>query len=124
MDFTVDLSGMPPAVANQVIRKIRHSDRARFELDLLEQRKLKQLHDEVVAPGWNTNIGRQTMCITPGQWAAFMKVYGQKCWADPEFAPWVLKQDQHADFRVKDVGTRIQSGYTGRVKGGRPTRSI
>lgn len=116
MDFTVDLSKLPPAVAQRVIKKIRHEDRARFDLDLLEQRRLKQLHDELAQPGWNTNMGRQTMCITPGQWQAFMQVYGQRCWADPDFAKWVLKQEQHADFRVKDVGTKIQSGYTGKTR--------
>jgi hypothetical protein len=116
MDFTVDLSGLPPDVANGVIRKIRHDDRARFDLDLIEQQRTKRLMDQVVAPGWNNNIGRQTMQISPGQWAAFMRVYGQHCWADPDFAPWVLKQEQHADFRVKDVGTKIQSGYNGKSK--------
>ena len=116
MDFSVDLSQLPPEVANRAIRKIQHADRAQFELERIEQIRTKQLLDQVVKPGFNNQLGRQSMFIMPSQMHAFRRIYGQMCWADPDFAPWVLKQDQHADFRVRDVGTRIQSGYTGKVK--------
>lgn len=112
MDFSVDLSGLHPEVAHRVIKQMQHEDRARFDLDRLEQLRLKKLHDAMVQPGWNNEIGPQVMCITPGQWAAFMHVYGQRCWADPDFRKWVLKQPEHQDFKVKEVGTRVQSGWT------------
>lgn len=116
MDFSVDLSQLPPEVANRVIRKIQHADRAQFELERIEQIRTKQWLDRVVVPGWNNQMGRQNMFIMPTQVDAIRRLHGPLCWADPDFAPWVLKQDQHADFRVRDVGTRIQSGYTGKVK--------
>lgn len=112
MEFTVDLTHLPVEVRNAIARKVRHEDRARHELGLVEQRKLKQLHDEVAVAGFNNNVGRQCMVISPDQYQRFMQVYGPKCWADPDFAKWVLKQEQHADLRVKDVGTRVQSGWT------------
>lgn len=113
MDFTIDLSRMHPEVRGQVIKGLHHADRARHALGLLEQRRLKQLHDAMAVPGvLNTEIGRQQMTLSRDQWIRFMQKYGQRCWADPDFAPWVLKQTQHEDLRVKDVGTRIQSGWT------------
>lgn len=114
MDFTVNLSGVHPDVARGIVTHLRHEDRARHALGLVEQRRLKQAHDQVVGPGFNTNIGRQNMVLSQDQWRRFMQLYGQLCWSDPEFSKWVLKQDQHADLRVKDVGTRIQSGFTGK----------
>lgn len=114
MEFTVDLTHLEPAVRNAIARKVRHEDRARFDLGVLEQRRLKQLHDQVAVAGFNNDIGRQSMVISSDQYTRFMQVYGQKCWSDPAFAKWVLKQDQHADFRVRDVGTKVQSGFTGK----------
>lgn len=113
MDFTVNLSGLDPAVAQRIIKSVRHADRARHALGLLEQRRLKQFHDQMAVPGvLNTGLGRQNMIVSQDQWQRFMQKYGQLCWADPEFAPWVLKQEQHADLRVKDVPMRVRSGWT------------
>lgn len=114
MDFTVDLSQLPPEVAGRVIRKIQHEDRARFDLELLEQRRAKKFLDRVVRPGFNNELGRQSLFMMPTQVHAFRQLYGQLCWADPDFAPWVARQEQHKDFVVPDVGTKIQIGYTGR----------
>jgi hypothetical protein len=113
MDFTTDLSRLEPAVRQRIIKKVRHEDRARHELGLVEQQRLAQLHQAVGRV--NTEVGRQAMVISPDQYVRFMQVYGPLCWADPEFGKWVLKQDQHADLKVKDVGTRIQSGWTPRL---------
>jgi len=112
MQFTVDLTGLNPAVAQGIIKGLHHEDRARHALGLVRQRRMAQLlaHN----PHAMTGRGelRQNMILDETQWQAFMQVYGQKCWADPDFGKWVLKQDQHADLRVKDTGTRIQSGWT------------
>ena len=112
MQFTTDLSQLPPEVRPSIIKKVRHEDRAKHDLGVVEQLQLKRLHDEVAVTGRDTNVGRQSMVISPGQYTAFMRVYGEKCWSDPEFGKWVLKQDQHADLRVKDVGTKVMSGWT------------
>ena len=115
MQFTINLSGVHPEVRNQVIRHVQHEDRARHTLGLIEQARLKKLHDAMAMPGLlNTEIGRQTMVLSRDQWGRFMQKYGEKCWADPDFAPWVLKKSEHADLRVKDVGTKIQVGYGGK----------
>lgn len=110
MEFTTDLSRLDPEMRQRIIKKVRHADRARFDLGLVEQQRLAQLHQ--AAGRVNTEVGRQAMVISPDQYVRFMQVYGQKCWADPDFGKWVMKQEQHADLRVKDVGTRIQSGWT------------
>jgi hypothetical protein len=112
MDLTVDLSRLHPAVAQGIIGHLQHEDRARHALGLVEQYRLKRLYDEMAVPGMNTRLGRTTMVRSRDQWIRFMQKYGQLCWADPEFSPFVLKH--HPDMRVKDVGERIQSGYTGK----------
>ena len=114
----MDLSRVAPEVRRGVIANLQHEDRARHALGLLEQRRLKQFHDQMAVPGrLNTGLGRQTMIISEDQRLRFMEKYGQMCWADPDFGKWVLKQELHADLRVKDVGTKIQVGWTARAHG-------
>jgi hypothetical protein len=114
MNWTMDLSRVAPEVRRSVIFGLQHEDQARHALGLLEQRRLKQFHDQMAVPGQlNTELGRQTMTLSRDQWIRFMQKYGQRCWSDPDFAPWVRKQTAHADLRVKDVGLKVQVGYTG-----------
>lgn len=112
MELTVDLSALHPAVAQSVIKGLRHEDKAIHDLGVFEQLRLKQLADAVMAPGVNTEIGRTLMVLSPGQAQAARRLYGELCFADPDFSKFLLKH--HPEFRVKDVGTRIQSGYTGK----------
>lgn len=111
MNFSLSLRGLPPGVAQAVIKTIRHEDAAQYALGVIEQRKLKKLYDDLAVPGFNTDLGRQTMCLSRSQWYEAMRIYGQNCFQDPEFARFLLKQ--HEEMRVKDVGTRVQSGFTG-----------
>jgi len=112
MQLTVNLEHVDPAVRQSIIKGIRHEDKARHDLGVVEQIKLKKFADQVTAAGMNTELGRNAMVISEGQYQAAQQLYGELCWADPDFGKWLLKRD--SDFAVKDVGTRIQSGYTGR----------
>lgn len=112
MQFSVNLSHVEPEVRQRIVKGLRHEDKARHDLGVIEQLRLKQLHDQYVTPGFNKEIGRTSMIISPGQYQAAMNTYGQMCFADPDFGKFLLKH--HAEFRVKDVGTRVQSGYTGK----------
>lgn len=111
MNFSVSLKGLPPAVAQSVIKTIRREDAAQYALGVIEQLKLKRMYDQLAVPGFNTDLGRQTMVISQSQWQLAMAQYGQLCFTDPDFARFLLKK--HEEFRVKDVGTRVQSGFTG-----------
>lgn len=111
MELTLNLKRLPPAVAQSVIKTIKREDAAQYALGVIEQRKLKKLYDALAVPGFNTDLGRQTMCLSRSQWYEALRIYGQNCFQDPEFAKFLLKH--HEDMRVKDVGTRVQSGYTG-----------
>lgn len=117
--MSVNLSKLPPATRQRVVRGLHFEDKAKHDLGVLEQLRLKRLMDQTVGPGFNTEIGRTSMVMSQAQRNAAMRTYGQMCFADPDFGKFLLKH--HADFRVKDVGTRIQSGYTGpcSVKSGR-----
>ncbi len=111
MQFTMSLERLDAGTRNSVLRGIQDEDKARHALGVLEQIRLKKLADALMIPGANTEIGRTSMILSPDQYQRAMNRYGELCWADPAFGRWMLKQ--HSDMRVKDVGTRVQSGYTG-----------
>lgn len=110
-ELTLNLQGLPPHIAQRVIHTIKREDAAAYALGVIEQRRLKQFYDQAAVPGMNTNLGRQNMVMSQGMRLQAYRQFGQMCFADPEFAPWLLKRDDV--FRVKDVGTKIQSGFTG-----------
>lgn len=109
--LTHDLSRLHPDVARSVIRHLNHEDEARHALGVIEQIRLKQLHDQMEG-NCHTNIGRQMLVVSADQWQRFRDAYGELFWADPDSARFVWKH--HEDMRVKDTGTKIQSGYTGK----------
>lgn len=112
MQLSVNLTHLPIETRQSVAKSIRHEDRARHVLGVIEQLKLKKLADQIAVAGFNNDVGRNNMVISPGQYQAAQELYGERCWADPDFAKFILKN--HPEFRVKDVGTRIQSGFTGK----------
>lgn len=119
MNWTMDLSGLAPASRRAVLAGLQHEDRARHALGVIEQAKLKKFHDAMAIPGvLNNGMGRQVMIRSADQNERFKAKYGQLCWADPDFSKWVLKKTEHADLRVKDVGEKIQVGYTGKAVSG------
>ena len=110
MQITLNLSGLHPATRQSLCNGLQHEDRARHALGVLEQLRLKKLIDHAAVPGFNTNIGRTSMCMSPDQVQRAKEIYGERCFADPAFGKFLVKQ--HPEFGVKDVGTRIQSGWT------------
>ena len=112
IDFTVNLSALTPELARTVQAGFEHEDVAKYKLGLIEQARLKAMADQLAVPGMNNDLGRHQMVLSRNQWLQCLRQYGQLCFADPNFAPWLLRKNE--DFRVKDVGTRVQSGYTGK----------
>jgi len=112
MELSVNLQGLPPQIAHRVIATVKREDAAAYAMGVLEQLKLKRFYDAIAVPGMNTEYTRQTMCLSEGQRREAYRTYGQLCFADPDVARFLLKR--HEEYRVKDVGTRIQSGFTGR----------
>lgn len=112
MELTINLSGLDPAVAQSVVRGLKHEDKARHDLGVLEQIRMKRMMDQVMSPGVNNDIGRPVMVVSEAQAQQARRIYGELCFADPDFGKFLLRH--HPEFRVKDCGTRIQSGYTGR----------
>ena len=111
MQLTVDLSGMRPDARNGFVRSVRHEDRARYALGLLEQRRMKQQADEVAKAKYKGDM-RVQMVMSEDQWKRVMNDYGQNCFMDPDFVPWLLKQQENRDMRVKDPGSKIMTGWT------------
>jgi hypothetical protein len=110
----MDMSGLPPAVRERVIKNLAHEDAAQHALGQIEQVKMKRLMDQIVQPGCFNECGRQVFMISPDQHQRLMHKYGKLCFMDDDFVKWLLKRPVGEDMKVKDVGTRIQSGYTGR----------
>lgn len=117
MILTSDLSGLSPAVRAALVRKLQHADRARYELGVVEQTKRKRFHDAVVQPGAFNEVGPAQMIMSQDQHQRAMQKYGQLCFMDADFVKWLLKNNE--DMRVKQCGTRIQSGWT--PNSGKPT---
>lgn len=112
-EFTLDLTGLHPAVAQGVIRGLHFEDRARYAMGLIEQRRLKQLADKMaVAGGFNNEVGRMSMVTSEDQAFRIRRKYGQLCFLDPDFGKWLLKKPEGEDMKVRDVRTKIQTGWT------------
>lgn len=110
MQFSADLSGLEPQTRQAVIKKLRHEDRARYELGVIEQIRMKRMYDSVVKTGAFNECGPATMILSQDQYQRAMAQHGQLCFMDPNFAPWLLKNND--DMRVKSAGTRIQVGWS------------
>ena len=112
MQLSVDLSALPLVVREKVNKNIHHSDAAQYVLAAVEQAKMAKLVRDVMKPGVNTGIGPMTSIIHPYFYAQMQRLHGEKIFMDPEFVPWLQKEDDCT--RVPDVGTKVQVGYTGR----------
>jgi hypothetical protein len=112
MQLTTDLSLLTPEVRNALVRKLQHADKARYDIGLVEQAQMKQFHDRAGIGSYKQEIGPAQMIMSRDQWQRAMQRYGEKIFMDEQFVPWLLKKNP--DMRVKQVGTKIQSGYTGK----------
>lgn len=110
MQLTTDLSGLHPETRQQLIKRLAHEDAARYALGAVDQIRLKRYHDAVVKTGAFNEMGPVQMVISQDQYTRAMEKYGPLCFMDPDFVPFLLRKND--DMRVKQAGTRIQSGYT------------
>lgn len=115
VDISIGISQLDPLTQQRIISGLKDADRAKHALGLISQKRMIAAANRLAeARQLHTANNRQTLVVDQDQWVRFMIVYGQRCWADPDFAKWVMKQEIHKDMVVKDTGTKIQSGYTGR----------
>lgn len=116
MQFTVDLSGVSPAVRDRIVKHVQHEDVAAYHLACIEQAKAKQLLDQSYAGsgriiGVKEGIGPMTGIMHVGirNWLAAK--YGTRTvYSDPDFMPWIRKKDEA--FRGLDGRSKIGVGWT------------
>ena len=110
MQLTADLTGLTPAVRQQLIKKLAHEDKARHDLGVIEQRRMAQRYQNLPIGSFKAELGPAQMILSQDQWQRAMQKYGETCWQDPDFTPWLLKRNE--DMRVRQTGTKIQVGWT------------
>lgn len=113
MQLTCDLSGLARGTREQFLRDVVHEDKARYALGLVQQTKLKKLADAVTAAKFRSEL-RPQMVMSEDQWKRTMNDYGQHCFLDPDFVPWLLKRNE--DMRIRDTASKIQVGWTPALK--------
>lgn len=113
MQLTADLSGLAPAVRNQLIKKLAHEDKARYDLGVIEQQRMAKLMKDAPVGAFKQQLGPAQLVMSQDQWQRAMAMYGTNCFQDPDFVPWLLKKNE--DMRVRQSATRIQVGYTGKT---------
>ena len=114
MQLTADLSQLAPDVRSALVRKLAHEDKARYDLGVIEQRRLAQLYAKLPRGAFKDHIGPAQFVASHDQWHRAMIASDElkeRVWQDPDFVPWLLKKNE--DMRVRQTGTRIQVGYTG-----------
>lgn len=112
MQLTVNLEGIDPATRHEVIRKLQFEDKARYDLGVIEQRRLAQLYRNLPVGAFKAGIGPAQLVMSPDQWQRAMNASDElreRCFQDPEFVPWLLRHNE--DMRVKPLATKIQVGY-------------
>jgi hypothetical protein len=115
MQLTADLSQLHPEVRQAIIKNVRHEDTAAYALGAIEQAKLKKFYDAIAVPGFSkSDVGPMHFVISQDQAARCRAIYGDLCFMDPDFVKFLKKH--HEDMRVREVGTRIQSGYRAPVR--------
>jgi hypothetical protein len=115
MQLTADLSQLHPEVRRRIVKNVQHEDAAQYALGAVEQAKLKKFYDALAVPGFSKqDIGPLHFVISDDQAARARAAYGELCFMDPDFVTFLKRH--HEDMRVREVGTKIQSGYRGPVK--------
>jgi hypothetical protein len=110
MQLTADLSQLQPEVRNALIRKLSFEDKARHDLGVVEQVRMKRMYDQAGRGLFKDHLGPAQLIMSQDQHQRAMQKYGQFIFMDPDFVPWLLKHNP--DMRVKQEGTRIQTGWT------------
>lgn len=110
MQLTADLSGLNPETRQRVVRHLAHEDKARYDLGVIEQRRMAQMYQNLPVGSFKAELGPAQMILSQDQWMRAMQKYGERCWQDPDFTPWLLKKNE--DMRVRQSATKIQVGWT------------
>jgi hypothetical protein len=111
MQLTTDLSQLAPDVRNALIRKLRHEDKARYDMGVIEQQRMARLYRNAPTGAFKADLGPAQFVMSEDQWHRAMQKYGQHIFMDPDFVPWLQKHND--DMRVKQSATKIQVGYRG-----------
>lgn len=113
--LTCNLSQLDPAVRERVLKHLQHEDAAAYALARVEQAKISKFYQENVRAGTTKNgIGPLNFVIHPYLRNQLSAEYGPSIWQDVAFVEWLKKH--HDCFRVPEVGTKIQVGYTGAAR--------
>jgi len=113
MSLLLDMSDMPPGVVEE-FRKGRH---AREVQTLLKAPRLQDMvaRSHGIGDRSTEGLGRVRMAITPEAFHYWGRRLGYECWRDKQFLN-EFERD-NPSVRVKQGGTRIQTGYRGYVPG-------
>lgn len=116
MQLTCDLSGLPPAVREKVIRNVQHEDAAQFALAQVEQARMaKFVRESAVTGALKEGCGPMTGIIHQGIKNYLAALHGHKTvYQDPDFMKWL--QRNHEEFRGMDVRQKIGVGWTPNLK--------
>lgn len=117
MQLTCDLSGLHPQVRRRIIQTCEREDCAQQAIAWAEQSRLAKFYQDAAVVGTTkSGIGPMTGVIHVALKQLLAAHYGHATvYQDPDFMKFILKK--HEAFRVPEVGTRIQSGYTGGSRG-------
>ncbi len=111
--FTTDISHLPRETREAIRRQLADEEAAKITLARVRQARIAQLYNQSVAPGTTKDgIGPVAMAVDPVLVSYFRNRFGAECFADSDFVKWLKKEDE--SFRVRETGTRIQVGYSGR----------
>lgn len=111
MHITADLSGLPLAVRERVVKSVRHEDAAQYALAQLEQARAAAFYRGCTSAGAHGGVGRLTSAVHVGIKHFLAKLHGHAIvHEDPEYLPWLLKH--HEEFRVPDGRQRVGIGFT------------
>lgn len=116
--ITHDLSRLPLDTRQRIVKRLQDEDCARRALAEVEQAKVKRFYDDNVSPGTTkSGFGPVSAAIVPYFQGYLRRKYGDTCFQDDDFFKWVLKQEER--FRVREVGTKVQVGYSAQSCGSR-----
>lgn len=115
MHFTADLTHLPLETRRRVVEKLGDQNAAQLALAKVRQAKIAKMYNDAVAPGTTVDgIGPVSLAIDPYFVSYFRIQYGNGIFNDPDFEKYLKKRGE--EFRIRETGTRIQSGYTGPIK--------
>jgi hypothetical protein len=113
MQLTCDLSGLAPEVRRQIIHNCEREDLAQQAIAWSEQARITKFYQDAAVVGTTKeSVGPMTSVMHIALKQLLAAHYGhQTVYQDPDFMKFIMKK--HDCFRVREMPTRIQSGYGG-----------